>query len=194
MGASSTGNRATNARSYRSVTTCSCARHHLCDIRRSVRFLCDRPGEGKPPGNDRSVRLRLTDAGQRSYLCSVVTLSKCGPDGPGAVAPSAGVGLVLRCPPGLGADPGVGLSGEVSGPFRAGQVAPGDRAGVLFPGGERGWPGEAGAVAVDDEQGIAAGLRRRGLTISTASRPRSAYRQPMTTGGSAHDPAADEQG
>jgi hypothetical protein len=30
--------------------------------------------------------------------------------------------------------------------------------------------------------------------MSTASRPRSAYRQPMTTGGSAHDPAADEQG
>jgi len=27
-----------------------------------------------------------------------VTLSKCGPDGPGAAAPSLGVGPLLRCP------------------------------------------------------------------------------------------------
>src|SRR5215475_11621400 len=37
-------------------------------------------------------------------------------------------GFGAAVPVGLGADLGVGLSGEVSGPFRARQVAPGDRA------------------------------------------------------------------
>lgn len=50
------------------------------------------------------------------------------------------------------------MPGEIPGPFLAGQVASGDRACSLFPGGERCWPGEAVAVVVNDEQALAAGL------------------------------------
>src|SRR5262249_4359632 len=52
------------------------------------------------------------------------------------------------------------MSGEVSGPFRAGQVAAGDRAGALLPGGERRRPGEAVALVVDYEQVLAGGQKR----------------------------------
>src|SRR5512141_3213085 len=54
------------------------------------------------------------------------------------------------------------MSGEVSSPFGAGEVASGDCACTSFPGGERGRPGEAVAVVVGDKQVLAAGVERGG--------------------------------
>ena len=131
--------------------------------RRSERFLSIAPMSDSRP--------RMIDLFACSWLMLVggrvcvrfVTLSEYGPDEPGAARRTERRGRSGAAVPfGLSGIPACRNARGGIGPFRADQVASCDRARASFPGGERGRPGEAIAVVVDDEQLLAAGLERGG--------------------------------